>query len=133
MRRRDAHEGQPRRRGRGGKRRRVLQFLQPCLLLLLQRGEAHGYALLDELEQFGFDRERVDPTLVYRALREMEEAGWIQSSWDDESQGPRRRVYALHKEGKRQLTLWIEDLRKTKMEIDHLLSEYKDQEDWHEP
>jgi PadR family transcriptional regulator PadR len=103
------------------------------LLLLLQRGEAHGYALLDELEQFGFDRTRVDPTLVYRALREMEEAGWVQSSWDEESQGPRRRVYALQQEGGRHLASWIEDLRKTRMEIDHLLSEYKDQKDLREP
>ena len=128
MDRRDAREGRSRGRGRGRKRRRVMQFLQPCLLLLLQRGEAHGYALLDELERFGFDRERVDPTLVYRALREMEESGWIQSSWDEESQGPRRRVYALHNEGKRQLAVWIEDLRRTRGEIDHLLSEYKDQD-----
>ncbi|HUS84990.1 MAG TPA: helix-turn-helix transcriptional regulator [Anaerolineales bacterium] len=132
MGRRGAHGGRSRGHGRGRRRRRVLQFLQPCLLLLLQSGEAHGYALLDELERFGFDRERVDPTLVYRALREMEEAGWIQSSWDEESQGPRRRVYTLHKEGKRQLTLWIEDLRKTQSEIEHLLREYKDQEDVHD-
>ena len=129
MRRRDGYEGRGRGRGRGRKRRRVLQFLQPCLLLLLQRGEAHGYALLDDLEQFGFDRTRVDPTLVYRALREMEDAGWVQSTWDDESQGPRRRVYTLHQEGANQLAMWIEDLRKTRMEIDHLLSEYKEQED----
>jgi DNA-binding PadR family transcriptional regulator len=59
----------------------------------------------------------------------MEEAGWIQSNWDEESQGPRRRVYALLNEGKRQLTVWIEDLRRTRGEIDHLLSEYQDQKD----
>ncbi|MFN2274800.1 MAG: PadR family transcriptional regulator, partial [Anaerolineales bacterium] len=75
-------QGTGRGRGRGRRRRRrVLQFLQPCLLLLLQDGAAHGYALLAELERFGFDVERVDPTLVYRALREMEQAGWVQSSW----------------------------------------------------
>ena len=132
MRRRDARKGRSRGRGRGRRRRRVLQFLQPCLLLLLRRGEAHGYALMDDLERFGFDRERVDPTLVYRALRDMEEAGWIQSSWDEESLGPRRRVYALDQEGSRQLAIWIEDLRKTKAEIDNLLREYEIQDSEHD-
>ena len=113
------------RRGRGRRRRRVMQFLQPCLLLLLQRSEAHGYALLAEIEHFGFNPNRVDPTLIYRALREMEAAGWIQSKWDEEeTQGPRRRVYALKQEGKLQLELWIQDLRRTREEIDRLLDAF---------
>lgn len=114
-------------RGRGKRRRRVLQFLQPCLLLLLQRGEAHGYALLAELEHFGFNPERLDPTLVYRTLREMEEVEMVESHWDEESQGPRRRVYTILPEGREQLSLWIEDLRRTRNEIDHLLMEFEDQ------
>ncbi|MCK5645941.1 MAG: helix-turn-helix transcriptional regulator [Anaerolineales bacterium] len=116
-------------RGRGKRRRRVLQFLQPCLLLLLQRGEAHGYALLAELERFGFNPERLDPTLVYRALREMEEVEMVESHWDEESQGPRRRVYTILPEGREQLSVWIEDLRRTRNEIDHLLMEFEDQND----
>jgi len=116
-------------RGRGKRRRRVLQFLQPCLLLLLQRGEAHGYALLAELERFGFNPERLDPTLVYRALREMEEVEMVESHWDEESQGPRRRVYTILPEGREQLSVWIEDLRRTRNEIDHLLMEFEQQED----
>ena len=124
MRRKGSFEGRPRGRGRGKRRRRVLQFLQPCLLFLLHRGDAHGYALLTDLERFGFDPERLDPTLVYRALREMEFAGWVSSRWDDDSQGPRRRVYSLVQEGKQHLALWIEDLRQTRDEIDRLLKAY---------
>jgi DNA-binding PadR family transcriptional regulator len=96
-------------------------------LLLLQRGEAHGYALLAELEHFGFNPERLDPTLVYRTLREMEEVEMVESHWDEESQGPRRRVYTILPEGREQLSLWIEDLRRTRNEIDHLLMEFEDQ------
>lgn len=116
-------------RGRGRRRRRVLQFLQPCLLLLLQRGEAHGYALLAELEHFGFNPERLDPTLVYRSLREMEEVEMVESQWAEESQGPRRRVYTILPEGREKLSVWIEDLRRTRNEIDHLLKEFEQQED----
>jgi PadR family transcriptional regulator PadR len=129
MRRRDAFSGRQRGRGRRRRRRRVLQFLQPCLLLLLRRGEAHGYVLLSELERFGFDAERLDPSLVYRALREMEDEGWVQSHWDEESQGPRRRVYSLLQEGEQQLTFWIDDLRRTREEINQLLIAFEDQDD----
>lgn len=103
-----------------------MQFLQPCLLLLLQRGEAHGYALLSELEHFGFNPERLDPSMVYRALREMEAANWVQSRWDEESQGPRRRVYVLAELGEEQLVDWIDDLRRTRGEINLLLKTYEE-------
>ncbi|MGA9193170.1 MAG: helix-turn-helix transcriptional regulator [Anaerolineales bacterium] len=104
-----------------------MKFLQPCLLLLLRSGKAHGYALLAELENFGFNPERLDPTLVYRALREMEEMGMVESHWDEESQGPRRRVYSLLPEGEGHLSLRVEDLRRTRDEIDRLLKMYEDQ------
>ena len=106
-----------------------MQFLQPCLLLLLRRGEAHGYALLSRLDHFGFNPERFDPSLVYRALREMEAADWVRSRWDEESQGPRRRVYALTEVGEGHLAEWIEDLRRTREEIDLLLKTYQDGDD----
>jgi PadR family transcriptional regulator PadR len=113
-------------RGRGahGRRRRVMRFLQPCLLLLLQKGEAHGYSLLSELEGFGFDGDELDPSLVYRALRGMERMGWVDSHWVDESQGPRRRVYALTEDGQAQLEFMIRDLQRVRSEIDRVLEAY---------
>ena len=112
--------------GRGpGRRQRVMRFLQPCLLLRLTRGEAHGYSLLDELNEFGFNPDRVDPSLIYRALREMEEGGWVASHWDDDSQGPKRRVYMILPEGETFLAEWINDLRRTRDEIDCLLAAYE--------
>ena len=113
-------------RGRGRKRRqRVMSFLQPCLLLMLARGEAHGYSLLDGIDEFGFDRERFDPSLVYRALRDMEEAGWVSSRWGEESQGPKRRVYQILPDGEARLGEWIADLHRTRDEIDALLIAYE--------
>jgi len=73
---RGAGRGRGRRRGRA---RRVLRFLEPCLLMLLHEQESHGYHLLSELESFGFDPAALDPSLVYRALREMETGGWVVS------------------------------------------------------
>jgi len=116
-------------RGRGlGRRRRVMSFLQPCLLFMLHRGQAHGYSLLNQLDEFGFNLERLDPSLVYRALREMEESGWVISSWDEQSQGPQRRVYQILPDGEERLADWIADLRRTHDDINRLLTAYEDQD-----
>jgi poly-beta-hydroxybutyrate-responsive repressor len=101
-----------------------MSFLQPCLLLMLHRGEAHGYSLLNGLHEFGFNLEWFDPSLVYRALREMEAAGLVTSEWADESQGPQRRIYHITKQGESHLAQWVADLRHTRQEIDYLLGAY---------
>ena len=105
--------------------RHVRRFLEPCLLLLLKLGDAHGYKLVTELERFGFDPDSLDPSLVYRALRDMEEMAWIQARRDEDSQGPPRRVYALSEEGKIQLAAWMQDLRRTRDDIHRLLQAYE--------
>jgi DNA-binding PadR family transcriptional regulator len=80
------------------------------------------------LDQFGFNSMRVDPSLVYRSLRDMEEMGLVSSEWsEDESQGPKRRVYQITAQGDHYLTEWIEDLRRTRAEIDQLISAYEEQ------
>lgn len=117
--------GAGRGRGRRAQRRGVRGFLRPCLLVTLSQGEGHGYSMLDELEKFGFDKEAVDPSLVYRALRDMESAGWVSSSWGDESQGPRRRVYQILPEGTTHLEEWATDLRRARDEINQLLNVYE--------
>jgi PadR family transcriptional regulator PadR len=103
-----------------------MSFLQPCLLVMLHRGEAHGYSLLNGLGEFGFNLERLDPSLVYRALREMEAAYLVASEWADESLGPQRRVYRITEEGDQALAQWVSDLRRTRQEIDHLLAAYEE-------
>jgi DNA-binding PadR family transcriptional regulator len=102
----------------------VTSFLQPCLLVLLHRGNSHGYSLLADLEEFGFDAQKLDPSLVYRALRDMESGGLVTSDWNDESLGPQRRVYCITRQGETHLCDWIEDLRRTRQEIDRLLMAY---------
>jgi len=113
-------------RGRGRRRRqRVMSFLQPCLLLMLTRGLNHGYNLLDGIDEFGFNRERFDASLIYRALRDMEDFGWVNSQWDDESQGPRRRVYQILPDGETRLSEWITELKRTRDEINAFLTTYE--------
>ena len=92
---------------------RIYRFMEPCLLLLLHRGSSYGYSLQDELKEFGFAEAPVDPSVVYRALREMEAQGLLTSTWDTEGSGPPRRVYRLTTQGNQYLAQWVADLRET--------------------
>lgn len=112
---------------RKGRRQGVLGFVRPALLFLLARENAHGYALLDGLSEFGFDIDRIDPSLVYRILREMDEYGWVESYMGEESLGPQRRIYRILPEGEDFLAEQINHLRRRRNEIDNLLKAY-DQE-----
>jgi PadR family transcriptional regulator PadR len=117
-------------RGRGDRRRwrgasrRAVRFVQPTLLLLLHYSRAHGYTLIEQLEEYGLAD--IDPSAVYRALRDMEERGWVRSLWEVEgAQGPPRRVYRLTALGDEVLGWWAQDLQETRHMIDHLLSAYR--------
>jgi PadR family transcriptional regulator, regulatory protein PadR len=111
-------------RGRGGfGRRRGWNIQRPALLLLMHQGPAHGYELVEKLKSFGI--EGIDPSLIYRALRDMEEDGSIQSTWDEKkTQGPPRRVYTLTAKGNDSLRFYMEDLQSTRDRINQLLQEY---------
>ena len=112
--------GRPRRR-RWGHSRGGVWFLEPALLLLLHQTSAHGYSLIEQLGGFGL--EGIDPSVVYRALRDMDEKAWVISSWDvDETQGPPRRVYRLAAQGDEVLRAYMQDLRQTHQQISDLVA-----------
>ena len=105
-------------RGRShGRRQQIRRFLEPCLLVLLHQQEAHGYSLIDGLQEFGFDPHSLDPSLLYRALRDLEAQGLIAGEWDSNSLGPQRRVYTVTPAGESVLADWIAELRQTRQQI----------------
>ena len=115
-------------RGRGhrmrGRGRRAVRMLEPALLLLLHYGPAHGYTLLEQLGEFGLGD--LNSSAVYRTLRDMEEKGWVTSTWDEEqAQGPPRRVYCLTALGDEMLAPWTHDLEESREKIDYLLEAYR--------
>ena len=73
------------------------------LLALLGRREMYGYELVAEL------RRQTDAVIdlpegtVYPALRRLERQGLISGRWVDVADAPRRRYYALTKDGERAL------------------------------
>lgn len=101
--------------------RRMGRYLDPALLLLLEQSPAHGYTLLNRMPEF--ELEFLAPTVVYRALRQMEDKGWATSSWDeDQTQGPPRRVYAITATGRQVLRCCIEQLHNSKQIMEYFLA-----------
>jgi len=81
--------------------------------------------MLDGLGEFNLDD--ADPSLVYRALRDMEVEGWVTSSWEPhQTQGPPRRVYSLTSEGEAVLVEWARDLELRRSRIDRFLRAYRE-------
>lgn len=114
--------GGNRRRGRRHARR-AAGMAESALLLLLHQEPAHGYTLLEGLGEFGLGA--MDPSAIYRMLRDMEDRGWVTSTWDEEqSLGPPRRVYRITDVGDEVLAAWIQDLDETRQMLNRLVSRY---------
>jgi PadR family transcriptional regulator PadR len=94
-------------------------LLEPALLVLLKAQPQHGYTLLTDLDRLGMST--LHPSVVYRVLREMEDLGWIESTWETgQTQGPPRRIYRLTGQGEEALQFWQEELEKTRITIAEL-------------
>jgi DNA-binding PadR family transcriptional regulator len=93
---------------------RISRFAEPMILLLLcDRGRAHGYELIaaaGEEPPLCGEESPMDSAAVYRALRGMEEARYVTSSWATEGGGPARRVYKPTPLGRERLAQWVERL-----------------------
>jgi DNA-binding PadR family transcriptional regulator len=100
-------------------------FLESCLLMLLHREPGYGYSLMDGLKEFGFQTEEMDISILYRALRELEAAGLVVSSWGEDSLGPQRRMYTITPQGESALANWMQALRQRRKEIEALEAAYE--------
>jgi PadR family transcriptional regulator PadR len=103
---------------------RVERFTEPALLLLLRDRPAHGYELIESLEELA-PGVRPDMGNLYRSLRAMEAEGLVTSEWDAEAPGPAKRRYELTAAGGRLLDGWATALGKTRERIDGFLRRYE--------
>jgi len=100
-------------------------LVQPRLLLKLARKPAHGYELMDALDE-GPNGAAPDPGTLYRTLRALEEDGLVRSTWDTEGAGPPRRVYELTDQGVEFLHAWAVSIRGTRAQLDRFLASYEE-------
>ena len=87
------------------------------MLRALHGKELHGYAIQRDLTSAGFN---VEVGNLYRVLRSMEVQGQVRSRWSDSHRGPRKRVYSVGPEGRRQQEIMLREA------IFTILQEYAD-------
>ena len=98
-------------------------FVIPVLLLHLKKWNAHGYELMQQLTQFGF--QSVDKGNFYRILRQLEKDELVISMWDTtSSSGPAKRVYAITEAGEKYLDSCAGSLGQYQKMLDQFFSIY---------
>ncbi len=87
----------------------VYRFIEPVLLLMLkEKGSAYGYDLSESLADYALTDAQIERAALYRTLRTLEQNGYVKSTWDVNTGGPARRMYALTKNGHHHLREWAE-------------------------
>ena len=112
----------------GAPPREEVQFgrgAQSYVLLILAHGRSYGYQIRQRLEDdFGYEKAAADPGALYRLLREMAAARFIESTWDIAETGPARRYYQLTDAGRDQLRLSAERLERQARRIGRFFEVY---------
>ncbi|MHB8960780.1 MAG: PadR family transcriptional regulator [Candidatus Limnocylindrales bacterium] len=90
--------------------------------------EVYGAALIARLDDLCLAPGGVDVGMAYRALREFESEGLVQSAWVT-NDGPARRTYRLTNDGRRALDEWISVMRERGRLIDAFLDGLDDRSD----
>lgn len=115
-------DGKGRRRGWG----QLALFLRPAILLVLKQDPRHGYTLIETLRRADLIDEDLDPAVVYRYMREMEDEGLLVSDWDTAGGGVPRRVYRLTPAGETFAQGCRVNLRRTRRRLEQILDLYRE-------
>jgi len=86
----------------------LYRFVEPVILLLLkQKGEAHGYELAGDIAEYALTDAQIETAALYRTLRVLENNKYVVSKWDVSGSGPARRIYRLSSSGAQHLNEWV--------------------------
>jgi DNA-binding PadR family transcriptional regulator len=96
---------------------------QPTILAILAKSDIplHGYIIVQKAAASPmFGGKKPDATGIYRALKRMEEAGYVTSEWETPEEGNAKRVFALTDTGRECLRRWIDALACYKLTLEEL-------------
>jgi PadR family transcriptional regulator PadR len=77
--------------------------LDLLILKSLAAGELHGLGVSRRIAQITQGTFIVQPGSLFPALHRLEEAGWLESSWQPSENNRRAKYYSLTKAGRKQL------------------------------
>ena len=91
------------------------------IMAQLSVADSYGYQINKTIqEKTGHEYELKEATL-YSAFRRLEQAGYINSYWGNETTGARRRYYTITSEGQEAYNKMCEEWEHTKKIIDNLV------------
>jgi transcriptional regulator len=91
--------------------------LDLLILKALSTGELHGLGVSRRIDQMTGGTFVVQPGSLFPALHRLEEAGWLDASWDASENNRRAKFYALTKAGRRQLSQETADWNRVSLAI----------------
>ena len=97
-------------------------FIDIILLKIISRGDCYGYSISKTISQISEKTWELKEASMYTGLRRLEADKLIMSYWGDETQGGRRKYYALTQDGHAALQEGIEKWAATKNLIDKILA-----------
>ncbi|MDD5259493.1 MAG: TolC family protein [bacterium] len=103
---------------------KMTRFIEPCLLFFLSQKPSYGYELMEQLNNYGFQKAKPDPAMVYRTLRHLEKENYVVSKWDTNSIGPAKRNYELTPKGLSLLHAWAGGITLRKKALEKFLKLY---------
>jgi transcriptional regulator len=77
--------------------------LDLLILKALSAGELHGLGVSRRIEQITAGTFVVQPGSLFPALHRLEEAGWLEATWEASENNRRAKYYALTRTGRKQL------------------------------
>ncbi|WP_050699332.1 PadR family transcriptional regulator [Anaeromassilibacillus senegalensis] len=83
--------------------------------------DSYGYEINKAIQEKTDNQYELKEATLYTAFRRLEQAGYIQSYWGDETTGARRRYYTITEEGRAQYQNAIADWAHAKLLIDKLI------------
>lgn len=95
------------------------------LLMFLSEGPLYGAQLLSKM-QTELPHCFSDSADVYRTLQEMEQQGFVETSWDTEAGGQPRKWYSITVFGKKALKEQREDILMRIDNFEYFLKHYKE-------
>jgi poly-beta-hydroxybutyrate-responsive repressor len=104
---------------------KMTRFVEPCLLFFLSQKPSYGYELMERLNNFGFQKAKPDPAMVYRTLRYLEKEECVLSKWDTKGTGPAKRNYEITQKGLALLHAWAQGIAMRKQVLEKFLNQYK--------
>ena len=96
--------------------------LDLLILKAVSLGELHGYGILLRIEQLSGEALRVPQGSLYPALRRLENAGLLRTSWGVSELNRRARFYSLSATGEKRLAEETERWREVSLGIHQVLA-----------